>query len=208
MFIVGKLHLWFEPLPPERIIMWIELDMLVRFASFWIFPLAGTALLYFSVLAEPEQVRRAIRMIPAGFLLWSLLEYGLHRFVFHMDVASPPIRTFIHSLHIHHHDAPQDPDRIFVRPAYSIPASALLLGAFYLALSSLSLASGLVVGLWLGFLYYELVHYRVHVSAASGLLLGYQRRRHFHHHFVEPRSCFGVTSPLWDRVFGTSPGQR
>jgi 4-hydroxysphinganine ceramide fatty acyl 2-hydroxylase len=29
------------------------------------------------------------------------------------------------------------------------------------------------------------------------------RRHHFHHHFGHPTANHGVTSPIWDMVFGT-----
>ena len=66
-------------------------------------------------------------------------------------------------------------------------------------------AALVMTGLWSGFLYYEWVHYKVHLSASTWGFLGRQRRQHFMHHFAEPNRRFGVTSPLWDFVFGTSP---
>ena len=61
-----------------------------------------------------------------------------------------------------------------------------------------------MTGIWFGFLYYEYVHYRVHITAGNAGLLARQRRTHFHHHFANPEQCFGVTTPLWDYVFRTS----
>jgi sterol desaturase/sphingolipid hydroxylase (fatty acid hydroxylase superfamily) len=62
---------------------------------------------------------------------------------------------------------------------------------------------GALSGVWAGFLYYEAVHYRVHLTRGQGRFIGRQRRAHFHHHFRAPDRCFGVTTPLWDYVFGT-----
>jgi sterol desaturase/sphingolipid hydroxylase (fatty acid hydroxylase superfamily) len=31
------------------------------------------------------------------------------------------------------------------------------------------------------------------------------RQQHMHHHFKTPNKRFGVSSPLWDYVFGTMP---
>ena len=64
------------------------------------------------------------------------------------------------------------------------------------------MTTGITLGVWAGFLYYEWVHYRVHISS-SVRGLNSHRRRHFAHHFVNDRTGFGVTSPLWDVVFGT-----
>jgi sterol desaturase/sphingolipid hydroxylase (fatty acid hydroxylase superfamily) len=136
-------------------------------------------------------------------LIWSLLEYLLHRRFFHWIPHYRKLKKMVQSLHFNHHGDPRNPDKILVRPLYSLPVSALFLGGFYAVTGSFFAASALLTGVWLGFLYYELVHYRLHLSKAGGGLLKYQRQGHFYHHFVDPKNCFGVTSSLWDRVFGT-----
>lgn len=50
---------------------------------------------------------------------------------------------------------------------------------------------------------YEVVHRRAHTHAPRGPYSRWVRRNHFTHHFLTPRTNHGVTSPLWDRVFGT-----
>lgn len=178
--------------------------MLMRFCSFWIFPLAACALLSLTIIREPgRRIFELAWLVPLGVLFWTLLEYCLHRFLFHWHSRSRRIKQLLHQLHLSHHQSPRDPDRILVRPLYSLSASALLLVTLYAMLGSLYFAAGLLSGMWLGFLYYEFVHYRVHLSASTWGLLVYQRRRHFYHHFVDSENCFGVTSPLWDVIFRT-----
>jgi sterol desaturase/sphingolipid hydroxylase (fatty acid hydroxylase superfamily) len=55
---------------------------------------------------------------------------------------------------------------------------------------------------------YEVVHRRLHTHRGVGAVGRYLRRHHFHHHFGNPRLNHGVTSPIWDVVFGTfqAPG--
>jgi sterol desaturase/sphingolipid hydroxylase (fatty acid hydroxylase superfamily) len=142
-------------------------------------------------------------LIPLGWFIWSLLEYALHRFFFHWTPHHRRLKKIIRSLHVGHHGDSRNPDKILVRPIYSLTVSALFLAGFSTVTGSFFTASALLTGLWLGFLYYELVHYRLHLSKADSGLLGYQRQGHFYHHFVDPNHCFGVTSPLWDLVFGT-----
>jgi sterol desaturase/sphingolipid hydroxylase (fatty acid hydroxylase superfamily) len=50
---------------------------------------------------------------------------------------------------------------------------------------------------------YEVLHRLEHTSAGIGPYARWARRHHFHHHFVDARENHGVTSPLWDVVFGT-----
>ena len=180
--------------------------LLRRFCSFWIFPLLSVTLLIAASRIEPErQYRELLWLFPIGTLAWTLVEYGLHRFVFHIRVHfnNPAVREFVNASHLSHHAAPRNPDKLLVRPAYGLAVSALLFGMIYLVSGSVFSIAGILAGIWAGFLYYEAVHYRVHLTAApSGFIAG-QRRAHFYHHFTNRERCFGVTSPLWDYVFRT-----
>ena len=53
------------------------------------------------------------------------------------------------------------------------------------------------------YLLYEVLHRRAHTHAPKGTYGLWLRRNHFAHHFVDPRRAQGVTTPIWDRVFGT-----
>ena len=53
------------------------------------------------------------------------------------------------------------------------------------------------------YLFYEVLHRLEHVWRGIGPYGRWARRHHFYHHFHNPRLNHGVTSPLWDLVFGT-----
>lgn len=172
--------------------------LLRRFVSFWLFPLLGAALIW--TLPELSPVLAGWLLL--GVLTWTLLEYLFHRYVFHWIPRNRAVRLFMAKLHLRHHGAPREPSQILVRPWYSLPISAVLFSGVALA-AGWTAAVGVMLGVWAGFLYYEAVHYRIHLSKRSGGLLGVQRRWHFYHHFVDDHFCYGVTSPLWDWVLGT-----
>jgi sterol desaturase/sphingolipid hydroxylase (fatty acid hydroxylase superfamily) len=178
-------------------------ERLFRFRSFWIFPLLSIALIYFAFRDEPNNLRHLYWLFPLGILAWTLLEYGLHRFAFHIHVRNPRLREIVNASHIQHHNTPRDPDRIFVHVNYGLMISAVLFGALYAVFGRVDWALGMLSGIWAGFLYYESVHNRAHLTPATRGLIGHQRRAHFYHHFTNNRRCFGVTSPLWDYVFRT-----
>ena len=139
---------------------------------------------------------RLLWLVPIGVLSWTFLEYVLHRFVLHA-------RGLDFTGHGVHHDEPKDPDKILVQPLLGLLAS-LPVFAILLALTpGVFAAAAVMTGIWTGFLYYESVHYRIHVSTKNSPLLQWQRRSHFHHHFTDSGRCFGVTSPVWDRIAGT-----
>jgi 4-hydroxysphinganine ceramide fatty acyl 2-hydroxylase len=182
-------------------------ERLYRFRSFWIFPTIAFVLLRLSMGAEPSRrPSELLWLFPVGVLLWTLLEYALHRFIFHIQVPlrDPRLREIVNASHLAHHASPRDPGKVLVRPGYGLVVSSILYGLIYLLTRSVFLTSGLVVGVWAGFLYYEAVHYRVHFTLSGSGFIARQRRAHFYHHFTNNKRCFGVTSPLWDYVFGTT----
>lgn len=180
-------------------------ERLVRFRSFWIFPLLALSLLTAADRMESRyQPDDLLWLVPAGVLLWSLIEYGLHRFVFHITVRDPRWRDRLNGSHTVHHGEPANPDKLLVRPGYAIAISTALFFILYTATRDAFAVAGLLSGVWLGFLYYELVHYRVHTSGATRGFIAAQRRAHFYHHYRDNHRAFGVTSPLWDFVFGTA----
>ena len=186
--------------------------LLLRFFSFWAYPLLALMVWGAAVSLQPHGCwRGAIVGVLVGLLLWTLIEYGLHRILLHWRPRQGTWRRLLTSRRREHRRHPRDPARIPVAPQHSLPGSALMLLLFVWAAPDLKTAAGMISGLWAGLLYYELVHYRIHRSKSSGGALWQQRRGHFYNHFVDDRFCFGVTSPLWDWIFGTyrtSPGRR
>ena len=182
-------------------------ERLVRFSSFWIFPALAVLLLYLtSRNGRNDRFEELVWLVPIGIFIWTLIEYGLHRFVFHIQVPvpNPYLRELLNASHLGHHAAPRDRGKVLVNPLFGMIVSAMLFAAFYALLRNAFSVSGLMAGIWIGFLYYEAVHYRVHFSLSGSGFVARQRRAHFYHHFTNNKRCFGVTSPLWDYVFGTT----
>jgi sterol desaturase/sphingolipid hydroxylase (fatty acid hydroxylase superfamily) len=180
---------------------------LLRFSSFWIFPLLAVFLIPLTFRTEPQRpYRDLLWLFPIGVLAWTLLEYGLHRFVFHIQKAirSPWVRNLVNASHLGHHAAPRDPSKLLVQTWYGVAVSLILFAILYAVSGSLSASAGVLAGIWAGFLYYEATHYRVHFNLSNSPLITWQRKMHFYHHFTNNKRCFGVTSPLWDYVFRTA----
>lgn len=134
----------------------------------------------------------------AGAMGWSLAEYGLHNWVGHLTRG----RTGFSKEHLRHHADPWyfTPTPRKVRTA--VPVLALIGAGFCLGLG---LWGGLVftVGFAAAYVAYEIVHRRIHTHAPRGPYSRWARRHHLYHHFSNPRMNHGVTSPLWDLLFGT-----
>ena len=142
-----------------------------------------------------------------GVGIWTLTEYWLHRLVFHWEPDHALGRRLHFVIHGIHHDHPNDKLRLVMPPAVSIPLAALFLGAFALLFGTPA-AYPLFAGLIFGYLVYDYTHYYVHHFVPKSKLGKRLREQHMRHHFQDHRFGYGVSSPLWDVVFGTLPRNR
>jgi dihydroceramide fatty acyl 2-hydroxylase len=142
-----------------------------------------------------------------GYLFWTLTEYWMHRIVFHFE-PEEGIGARLHwIIHGVHHDHPNDRMRLVMPPSASLPLAALFLLGFRLVLGAPAwLAFG--GGFLLGYLAYDFTHYHVHHRRPRTRLGRRLREQHMRHHFQDHESAFGVSSPMWDHVFGTAPKGR
>ena len=151
--------------------------------------------------------------VPAGFLiglfLWTLAEYTLHRFLFHHEPANAFQERLFFLFHGIHHAQPQVKTRLVMPLPVSIPMAILFYGLFTLVLGTLlkspEWVAPLMSGFLIGYLVYDLTHYATHHFAMRSGYARYIKRYHMQHHYKDAGTRFGVSSPLWDWVFGT-PG--
>ena len=151
--------------------------------------------------------------IPAGFLiglfLWTLAEYTLHRFVFHYPAKTARGQRITFLFHGIHHAQPQCKTRLVMPPVVSIPLAALFYGLFYLVTVVLMKTTYWINPLFsaflTGYLIYDLSHYAQHHLPMRKGYARFIKRYHMQHHYKTPNARFGVSSPLWDYVFGTHP---
>ena len=144
-----------------------------------------------------------VGLIAAGYATWTLFEYWLHRLVFHFE----PKEGFGARLHwiIHgvHHDHPNDPMRLVMPPAVSLPLGGLVFAVMYL-FGGVHYAPSLGAGFFTGYLIYDTMHYYLHHFRPRGRLGRMLRERHMRHHFQDDTRGFGISAPYWDNFFRTS----
>jgi dihydroceramide fatty acyl 2-hydroxylase len=143
----------------------------------------------------------------AGYALWTLFEYWLHRLVFHFEPDAglgARLHWIIHGIH---HEHPNDPMRLVMPPAVSVPLAAIVFGVLY-AISGERYTPGLAAGFFVGYVVYDMMHYYLHHFTPRGRLGRMLRERHMRHHFQDDTRGFGISAPYWDEVFRTSPRSR
>ncbi|HEV3467986.1 MAG TPA: sterol desaturase family protein [Pyrinomonadaceae bacterium] len=145
----------------------------------------------------------AVALVCGGLLSWGLIEYSIHRWVLHRDSRMDDARLPGNRVHLAHHADPAALDRLNVRLAESIPVCAAYCLLAWAATGSWRSTTFLYDGLMLGYFFYEYLDYQAHHGAARGPAVRYLRRNHLLHHHCDAEARFGVTSPLFDLVFGT-----
>jgi dihydroceramide fatty acyl 2-hydroxylase len=177
----------------------------------WSVPLIvfGPVVTALFVLSAVESVAwyAVIGLAAAGWVFWTLTEYWLHRVVFHFepeDGIGARMHWMIHGVH---HDHPNDPKRLVMPPAVSLPLAALFFGLFVLVFG-LPLALPFTAGFLVGYLIYDMSHYYVHHNVPRTWAGKKLRELHMRHHFQDHERGYGVSAPWWDYVFRTAHKQR
>ncbi|XP_012075928.1 dihydroceramide fatty acyl 2-hydroxylase FAH1 isoform X2 [Jatropha curcas] len=143
-------------------------------------------------------------MVVFGIFVWTFLEYLLHRFLFHFKTKTYWGNTIHYLLHGLHHKFPMDRFRLVMPPLATALFSLLFWHLFHFV-GTPSTAPAVFGGTLLGYVIYDLTHYYLHHGQPSTLLSKSLKKYHLSHHFKVQDVGFGITSTLWDIVFGTLP---
>lgn len=137
----------------------------------------------------------------AGMFFWTFFEYMIHRYAFHLISENPQLQRITYLLHGNHHHYPRDRERLFMPPLPSLIISSAIFGTMYLLMGSYALV--FFPGFLLGYLLYGSMHYAIHAWNPPFKWLKPLWRNHHLHHYKDENHGFGVSSTLWDHIFGT-----
>jgi sterol desaturase/sphingolipid hydroxylase (fatty acid hydroxylase superfamily) len=161
------------------------------------------------VPSAPVSFGQALVAFLLGLFIWTLAEYLLHRFVFHFPPKTPRMERITFLFHGVHHTQPQCKTRLVMPPPVSIPLAGLFYGFFWLLFGNFAGVPGwvhpIMAAFMVGYLVYDLTHYATHHFPMRNKAAKFLKRYHMMHHYKTPDARYGVSSPLWDIVFGTMP---
>lgn len=150
-------------------------------------------------LQQPEvHPLAALLAFVGGLLLFSLIEYCFHRWLFHGPEQA------MQRGHQQHH---VDPHGIGTLPFFLPPVFLLVLVALSSKLLPIGYALVAVGGIAGGYFAYGQCHDWIHRTRFAHPLARRWAASHHVHHFHPDRN-FGVTTPLWDWVLGTRYSSR
>jgi 4-hydroxysphinganine ceramide fatty acyl 2-hydroxylase len=138
-----------------------------------------------------------------GLLLWTLMEYLIHRFAFHYEPKTETGKRMHFLVHGVHHDYPRDATRLVMPLLVSVPLAIIfylifqaVFGAYYLSTFS---------GFVFGYVAYDSIHYATHHWQMDGRIGKFLKQYHLKHHYNDNHTAYGVSNPLWDYIFRTVP---
>src|SRR6266480_5802377 len=137
-----------------------------------------------------------------GMLLWTLLEYLIHRYIFHYEPKTRVGKRLHYIIHGVHHDYPNDGKRLVMPPVISIPLAVVFYALFVLLFGKA--APAVWAGLAAGYVCYDSIHYAIHHFPMKAGILNRLKQHHLRHHYHDDQAGYGVSSPFWDYVFRTN----
>lgn len=142
-----------------------------------------------------------------GLIAWTLTEYLLHRFVFHFPAESKFGERLVYLIHGLHHADPIDPTRLVMPPVPGAIIATILFLSFRLLMGPVYVES--FFGFFLiGYLWYDYTHYAVHHFTPRTRIGKVLKQHHMLHHYATPTLRMGISTPLWDYVFGTMRSEK
>jgi len=177
-------------------------NFLIPVVMYYVF---SVACIIYAVFFTQVNMWHFIYMFPSGLIVFTLVEYLIHRYLFHFTPHSEKQEQLLYTIHGVHHEFPKDKDRLVMPPLMSI----LLALLFYVVFR-------IMVGeyVWLffpgflsGYSTYLIIHYAVHRYRPPSNFLKVLWRHHSLHHYKSDQTAYSVSFPLWDYLFGTMPSR-
>ncbi len=166
-----------------------------------IFFVAGTVLGYYA-FTHTNLANWAIgSLFLTGAIVFTFVEYWVHRSVYHIEPTTEARANFQYVAHGVHHEYPKDKTRLAMPPIIAAVAAITLFTIFFFLMGESAYA--FFPGFIWGYAAYLLVHYSVHAYAPPKNFMKQLWINHAVHHYKDGNAVFGVSSPLWDYVFGT-----
>lgn len=125
-----------------------------------LFSIYSGGLLYYSITYTELSTVITVSLFALGLLAFTLTEYLMHRYVFHMATYTELRKKIQYTSHGVHHEFPKDKTRLAMPPIVSVTLSTALLLLLRLVMGDLVFS--FLPGFLMGYAGYLFVHYIIH----------------------------------------------
>lgn len=163
-------------------------------------------ILYYSISVKNISSSATVLTFLSGIFFWTFFEYVMHRFVFHFFAESDRAKKIVYIIHGNHHEYPRDRERLFMPPVPSLILASVIFSTMFFVLKLFGANEYVFAffpGFLLGYLIYGSMHFAIHAWNPPFKWMKPLWRNHHLHHYKEQEKGFGVSSTLWDHIFGT-----
>lgn len=168
-----------------------------------IFTVIAAVLFYYGIVEKGFKMPFMILLFFGGLLFFTFVEYLMHRYLYHMHPESEKGKQIAYTIHGIHHDYPKDKSRLAMPPVLSLILATVFFVIYRAVLGDY--VFGFLAGFLMGYTAYLSIHYSIHAYKPPQNFLKILWEHHLIHHYREPDRAYGVSSPLWDFIFGTMP---
>jgi 4-hydroxysphinganine ceramide fatty acyl 2-hydroxylase len=159
-------------------------------------------MLYLAFWQSQLSILAVVGLFLLGVLIWTFVEYIIHRYIFHYQPKTAFGKQLHYIIHGVHHDYPNDARRLVMPPSISIPLAILFWALFAITLGRF--APALSAGFGFGYVCYDSIHYAIHHFEMKRGVSRWLKQYHLQHHYKDDHVGYGISSPLWDYIFGTT----
>lgn len=164
--------------------------------------------IYSSIFVHKLSLVQFFGLFALGIIIWTLFEYIMHRYLFHLKIDSDWGRRMHFMIHGCHHDYPNDSMRLVIPNLASLVLAVMVYWLFYFIIvysigAHLGVLHGFYASFVFGYLVYDMMHYATHYAKFKNKWFREIQRNHLDHHYVDHNRGFGLSNVFWDRVFGT-----
>ncbi|UPO80363.1 fatty acid hydroxylase [Parasaccharibacter sp. TMW 2.1888] len=190
--------------PPVRIFRqdWMESLTFISFRTFLCCCFVFESIVLTITVEYNVHFWHTILYIVYGLFIWLLTEYTLHRFIFHFSSERKMIQRLVYIFHGNHHIQPNHPYRTLMPVIVTLPVG-LVIWALFVFLLKIGLGSALFLGFYLGYIFYDSVHFATHNFQMKRFPFSLWKRHHLLHHYRTEEHNYAISVPWLDKVFRT-----
>ena len=180
-----------------------QVDRFQLYKPFIFYTVVISVMQFAVVRGGASSIASAAGLFVVGLLTWGLYEYAVHRWVLHREPKREGFNLPGNLTHLSHHADPNSLQRLNVQLGESVPVCVAYVLLAWALTGNWQAATHLFTGLIAGYFFYEYLDFQAHHGTSRGRLTRYFRKYHLQHHHFDATVRFGVTSPLFDYIFGT-----
>ncbi|MEZ5068552.1 MAG: sterol desaturase family protein [Bacteroidia bacterium] len=171
-----------------------------------LYSFTGVAVAVYAAWSLPMPVYALMLLFFAGWMVFTLFEYLIHRFLFHFEANTQKQKEMQYKIHGVHHHFPKDKDRL----AMPVVLSLVLAAMFFFLFTVLLGKNGypFFAGFILGYAAYLYIHYAVHRYRQPHNFLSILWKHHSLHHYKSENTAFAVSNPLVGLCFRNFTSQK